>query len=200
MKSAYSSPGTLRPNRYTATALLARVYLYAKDWVNADREASAVINSGLYNLASVTGLFQKTSSETIWDIISNNELLNTEEAGLFIPATATSIPAFRVSNSLLNAFESGDQRKQSWLKSTTVGTPAITYYYPYKYKERLSTSPVKECNIIFRLGELYLIRAEAKAMQDDFSSALQDIIATISCCRLKKKGKWNCSLNGEIDG
>jgi hypothetical protein len=177
MKLSYPSAGKVRPNRITATSLLARVYLYVKDWVNADREATAVINAGLYGLAPITTLFQRNSIETIWEITSNNELLNTEQAGVFIPASATSIPTYPVTNSLLTAFEPGDLRKQNWLKSTIAGNPSVVYYYPYKYKERSSTSPVKEYNIIFRLAELYLIRAEAKAMQDDLTIALQDINA-----------------------
>ena len=67
--------------------------------------------------------------------------------------------------------------KTNWLKTNVVNTPspAITYYYPFKYKERLATSPVKEYNIVFRLAEQYLIRAEARAQLNNLMAAKNDL-------------------------
>src|SRR5690606_9797021 len=42
-----------RPNKWAATALLARVHLYTNDWTGAERESTAIIdNSAMYGLAA----------------------------------------------------------------------------------------------------------------------------------------------------
>lgn len=64
LNNNYPSPGKSRPNKQTAAALLARVYLYQKDWANAQAQASQVINSGLYNLVTdLSSVFAGTGSE-----------------------------------------------------------------------------------------------------------------------------------------
>src|SRR5207244_6787281 len=56
----------VRPTKWAAAALLARVYLYTSDWANADAQATQVINSGLYSLPSaLNDVFLKNSNEAI---------------------------------------------------------------------------------------------------------------------------------------
>lgn len=63
---AYPGGGRVRANKWAATALLARVYLYQKDWVNAEAQASSVINSRLYTpLQAPANIFLANSQETI---------------------------------------------------------------------------------------------------------------------------------------
>lgn len=63
--------------------------------------------------------------------------------------------------SLYDAFEADDNRYTKWVKAST-STPI--YYYPYKYKAgRVVGGTPKEYDMMFRLGEQYLIRAEARA-------------------------------------
>jgi len=50
-----------------------------------------------------------------------------------------------------------------------------TFYYPYKYKNILSSSPTVEDFMILRLGEQYLIRAEASAELGNTAAALADL-------------------------
>jgi hypothetical protein len=62
-------------------------------------------------------------------------------------------------------------RKQDWTTTDTIGgTP---YYYVYKYKGRAGTG--NEYNVVFRLAEQYLIRAEARAHQNEIADAVADI-------------------------
>jgi hypothetical protein len=68
-----------------------------------------------------------------------------------------------LSPQLLDAFEIGDNRKQEWISQVTV--EGEVYYFPYKYKQRDVAPSQTEYLMVFRLGELYLIRAEARAMQ-----------------------------------
>ncbi|MDB5199219.1 MAG: RagB/SusD domain protein [Chitinophagaceae bacterium] len=175
LSNNYPSSGRARPNKQTATALLARVYLYQKDWSNAFIQASQVINSNLYSLATdLNSVFIENSNETIWEIASPSESRNTAEGTLFIPSSATVKPPFTINPYLLNAFETGDKRKTNWLKSNTVS--GTTYYYPYKFKNR-ATSPVTEYDVVFRLAEQYLIRAEAQAngAGNGLSGAINDL-------------------------
>jgi hypothetical protein len=78
---------------------------------------------------------------------------------------------------LLNGFESGDERKNAWIKSTTIN--GITYNFPYKYKVRTTAAgaPKAEYNMVLRLGEQYLIRAEARARQGNIPGAQSDLNA-----------------------
>ncbi len=40
----------IRPNKFAASALLARVYLYINDWTNAQTEATAVLDNDQFDL------------------------------------------------------------------------------------------------------------------------------------------------------
>jgi hypothetical protein len=121
-------------------------------------------------VSNLNNVFIPNSNEIIWQIIRDNT--NTAEGSTFIPASTTAKPVYAITTSLLNSFEAGDQRKVNWLKSNTVSGQA--YYYPFKYKVRVTT-PVSEYEVVFRLAELYLIRAEARAMQNNLTGAKDDL-------------------------
>lgn len=160
-----------QPNKWAATALLARTYLYIGDWANAEAEATAIIdNSGTYSLCvDLNDVFLANSSEAIWQL-KPEALTFTNEASLFI---LTSAPSFAsLSQQLLNSFESGDNRKTNWVDSVTDGN--TTYYYPYKYKVNSGTT-LTEYSMVLRLAEQYLIRAEARANQNNISGAQADL-------------------------
>ncbi|WPQ63364.1 RagB/SusD family nutrient uptake outer membrane protein [Chitinophaga sancti] len=164
------------PIKWAATALLARAYLYMKDYANADLKATSIINhSELYSLEPLKDVFLANSSEAIFQLQPVNYGWNTEDARVFIlPAEgpSSSYPVY-LSNQLLLAFEPGDMRRSVWVDSVTVmGT---TYFYPYKYKSAKLDDPVTEYEMVLRLGEQYLIRAEAKAQLGDLSAAVDNI-------------------------
>ncbi|MCO5950989.1 RagB/SusD family nutrient uptake outer membrane protein [Mucilaginibacter flavidus] len=167
----YSTSTNVRPNQMAAAALLARVYLYQKDWVNAEAQATALINSGAYSLENdLNKVFNNSSVETIFQLARPTS--NTAEGSVFIPGSTFNKPTFIVTNALLNSFENGDKRKIAWLKSNTIS--GTSYYYPYKYKIRNSTT-VTEYYVVLRLAEIYLIRAEARAEQQKLNEALSDL-------------------------
>ena len=172
--TSYPSAGKARPNKWVATALLARVYLYQKDWTRAETQASAVINSNAYSLATdLNAVFLTNSTETLWETAALNGVDNTGIGTSYVASSSTVIPGFSLTANLVNAFEAGDLRKVNWLKTNTVGSQ--TYYYPYKYKERAATTPVKEYNTVLRLDEQYLIRAEARAQLNNIAGAQSDL-------------------------
>jgi hypothetical protein len=173
LPESYDGAGRTRPNKWTAAALLSRVYLYRGAWEAAEAEASAVISSGAYTLLSnLNEVFLAGSREALWQLVPVNSGFNTAEGNAFVPATATQKPTYALAPSLLNAFETGDARKVSWLKSTTTG--GQTYHYPFKYKVRLSTQ-LTEHNTVVRLSEVYLIRAEARAQLQRLPEAREDL-------------------------
>ncbi len=172
MSSDYPSSGKVRPNKWTATSLLARVYLYQKRWNEAEEAATMVINSGIYSLSPINSVFWGNSSEAIWQLLPVLTFLNTADGFTFIPFSTSVKPQYAVTDWLLSSFENNDQRKSSWLNSSTVnGQP---YYYPFKYKIR-SGNTVTEYNMMFRLAELYLIRSEARAMLNHISGSQDDL-------------------------
>ena len=131
MSAGYVTAGKLRPNQYTATALLAKVYLYQKQWALAEAQSSLIINSGQYTLnTSLNDVFLANSTEAIWQLQPVIQGYETPEGASFVPSVSGIIPTYVISNYLLNSFESGDLRESNWLDSTAVN--GQTYYYPYK--------------------------------------------------------------------
>lgn len=172
----------VRPTKWAAAALLARVYLYTEDYVNAEAHATTLINqTSLFSLPSLNNAFLKNSTEAIWQLQPVRTGRNTEDAFLFIiPATGptpTLVNPVYLSPSLLNSFEANDQRKVNgnWINSVTVF--GITYYFPYKYKETTTSGLVTEYLMMFRLAEQYLIRAEARAQLNNIPGAQADLNA-----------------------
>ena len=177
----------LRPNKYAARALLARVYLYMGNWSKAEELATQVINnSSKFNLTLLNETFLKNSNEAIWQLQPVNIGWNTEDARVFIlpatgPTSNSTVDGYPVyiSDRLLNVFEVNDQRKTSWMGSVnlTNSSGAVKYFFPYKYKNATLNASVTEYVMVLRLAEQYLIRAEARAMLENVSGSKSDIDA-----------------------
>jgi hypothetical protein len=160
------------------SAFLAKVYLYRQEWQKAYDAANTVIGSGEYSLEpDLNNVFLDGSQEAIWQLPANGYSQVTAEAGAFIPYNSSVTPNYIFTPFLKNAFESGDQRLQQWAKVTTMNIGGVdqTVYSPYKYKNLYSSAATVEDYMIFRLGELYLIRAEAAAHIGNTSDALDDL-------------------------
>lgn len=176
--SSGSASERVRPTKWAANALLARVYLYFGDYSNAENQASLVINKDFYKLTTLNATFLKNSTEAIWQLQPVKSGRNTDDGVAFIltssgPTANSTRPVF-LSNYLLNSFEANDQRKAigNWLNKITTSS-GITYHFPYKYKN--NSANITEYLMVLRLGEQYLIRAEAKAQQNNLSSAITDL-------------------------
>jgi len=185
-----SSSERTRPTKWVASALLARVYLYVGDFANAEINATTVItNSGLYSLSPLNDVFLKNSSEAIWQLQPTTLYFNTEDARTFIiPSSGltdgddASNPVY-LSSQLLGSFEANDQRATigNWINSITLN--GIEYYFPYKYKNNMEDISItgyeglSEYLMVLRLSEQYLIRAEARAQQNNIAGAQSDLNA-----------------------
>ena len=171
---SYLGPDRSRVNKSAVTALLARVYLYKQEYVNAEIQATNVINNtSSYQIETLPNLFLKSSKETIFQIANVNGYTSLAQtfianSNLFDP------PKCSFTNDFMSAFESGDQRKTNWINLKTVNN--IRYYYPYKYKKLSSSVNLQpECLIVIRLAEQYLIRAEARVIQGKLSEGRDDL-------------------------
>jgi len=174
LPTKYSSLDRVRPNQYTAKALLARVYLYSNQYAEAANEASVVLNeTELFSLLQDPNqVFLLNAKETIWQLQTANAGQNTDEAAYFIFLSVPP-PVVSLNTLLVNSFASNDLRKTKWIKAVPSST--TIWYHAYKYKERDFTATSKEYSIVFRLAEQYLIRAEARAKQGDLIGAKEDL-------------------------
>jgi len=162
-----------RANYWAATALLARVYLYQKNWPAAEREATEIIEkNALFSLESLDNVFLASSKEAIWAVQHSSTQLTTNDAVL-IQGMPTMNSMFIFSAYTLSQFDPLDQRKVKWTK-TIENTTA-----QYKFKTYSNLAGNKsEAPMILRLAEQYLIRAEARTMQPGkISGAIEDIDA-----------------------
>ena len=160
----------VRPNKWAAKALLARVYLYQQDWPNAEAQASAVIGNSQYSLPAITGVFGKNSTESIWQLQQNNTykpynatwegsnfvplfrwsaLSATDKASFLVPSSYNAfityiVPPYYFRPGFVSNFETGDKRKATWTDSTpspaTAPYNGVPYYYPYKYTTQLGAT------------------------------------------------------------
>lgn len=165
----------VRPNKLTATALLARAYLYNGKHADAVAAASKVIeHRDLYELETdLNNTFLAKSREAIWQLrqTEQHDILQnaTPEGFATLPAILYSGRSpFPLSDQLMNAFEPGDRRRAGWLDSAVNSNPGLPplSYYATKYKignPNRSFGPASEYYMVLRLAELFLIRAEANA-------------------------------------
>jgi starch-binding outer membrane protein, SusD/RagB family len=175
----------VRPTKWAASALLARAYLYMGDYPNSEIESSKVIaNTTLFTLLPLNSIFLKNSQEAVWQTQPGLLGWNTQDAMTFHLSSAPIGPSgskpVHLSQNILNAFETNDQRKAQWVGSR-VDVSGTTFYFPMKYKIGAqnsavnSTTTLTEYSMMLRLGEQYLIRAEARARQNNISGAIADL-------------------------
>lgn len=164
---------------YALNAALAKYYLYQEDWVEAEQYATSVITSGKYTLepefASV--VTNEFTSESIFEVgyttgedpgTNGNIGLNYIFVGRRELIPSNQLPA------MLNSENSGDRFSSlkfdpDNLKGNDNGFSVAKY----------GTADENNNNVVvFRLAEMYLIRAEARTQQSKVTgsnSAQQDI-------------------------
>jgi hypothetical protein len=171
---SFSLGEKVEPNKWAATALLARTYLYEKKWSDAENQAGLIIGSQLFSLvADLNSVFLMNSDEAIWQLMPVAPGFNTNEGPyLVVASNPTRVTA---SQHVTDVFETDDQRATSWIGTYDNGTDS--YNFAYKYKVNFRDEPLTEYYMILRLAEQYLIRAEARAMQSNLSGAVDDLNA-----------------------
>lgn len=176
--SLTASAERVRPTKWAASALLARVYLYLGDYENALSESNFVLsNTAVFSLKkNLNEVYLKNSLESIWQIqIPLPTTINTTDGSYFIlrarPSTGFQNSS-TISDELKNSFEIADKRKSNWMHDTTIS--GQVYTFPYKYKI-FSASIVNEYSMVLRVSEQYLIRSESNAQLGNTSAAISDL-------------------------
>ncbi|MCW8313857.1 RagB/SusD family nutrient uptake outer membrane protein [Sphingobacterium sp. InxBP1] len=182
-------PGTVgttsraQVNRSAAKALLARVYLFQKNYQKAEQYATEVINkTDLYTLLPKSDLgkvFLKDSKEAILQL--GPAVMNTNgytvEGSTFLPTPTSTVANYELTQNLLAAFESNDARRAAWIKeSNYLGKRT---FQPFKYQNYNQTVALSsgrtEVPMLLRLSEQYLIRAEARSQLNNSTGAREDL-------------------------
>ncbi len=162
-------------------ALLARVYLFQKDWTNAYAMANDVItNSGvaLVNSSDLIAQWAQPDlpiSEALleFSIPKDSEGNVSSSMASYFGYNETSYANYVASNDLIDLYENNDLRKQLFLNvnlSTLVNgvlTP-VSYSFTRKFQDNAGY-------IAFRLSEMYLIRAEAALENNQSDVAMADV-------------------------
>ncbi len=174
-----------RPNKLAAKALLAKTFLYTKEWKKASDLCTEVL-SEVQNpdLIPLNQVFITDSDAMIWELtadITEGSFLNyVPELFIYITSWNNMLPpidefnfpyaAGYLSQNLVDSFDTDDQRLENWILEFTVS--GTQYYEPFKYQSDVSG---EESLAILRMADIYLTRAEALAQQDDFINAMADV-------------------------
>jgi len=163
-------------SKEAAQALLSRVYLYKEDYANAESLATAVINSGKYNLVAngsyadqfLTGNSSEAILEIVFSLADNpgsdhlGGMYKESGYGDYLP-----------SNDLFNIMTDGDVRKTMF--ATDVNLSGI-YGSLRVNKYPSSGADIGTDNLpVIRLSEVYLNRAEARAKSGNDAGAQADV-------------------------
>lgn len=177
-----NAPGSTRPyiDRNGAYAIQARVYLYGGMWAEAATAATNAINGRpLVNLDQVafSGMYNQTNAnagEMIWNV----QFESGQSGPTFLVFFATNArsyfrPALEIATtSGTDGLIQSDDIRYNAFFSTIGGGLAVT-----KYKGKGTVVDGNTNYIPFRTGEMYLIRAEARARNSQEAQALDDLNA-----------------------
>ena len=158
--------------RSAADAFLARVYLYLEQWDKAEQYASKVIDNGNYALGTIQDLIDdKETAESIWELAYSSSFTNQQSTYWRSPDQGGRHewgPSKELMQLLADPTVGGD-RKAFYQDFSSAQVP--DYFVGTLYHR----STLDDDVIIFRLAEQYLIRAEARANQQNVSGALSDL-------------------------
>lgn len=158
----------------TVWALKARFYLYQSNWEKAEEYASKIIDDTHYKLVSPYNSFfandVRGTEESIFELFYNGTSEVNNHRGQWQPQINGGTRQWAPNEtliSLLNNKDTGGNR------NTLIATDTQNRWYGNLYYR----SPASDPTYIFRLAELYLIRAEARAHLQNLPGAVQDLNA-----------------------
>jgi len=167
----------VRATKKTVWALKARFHAYREQWALAESYATNVINDATnYTLVKPFGAwFQANvvgSKESILETAYSSVLTNTHRNSWLPPERGGIRSWFPVDSFVtpMNDPTIGGTRKVLIAKAATGLWYGQLYY----------RSPATDPSYVIRLAEIYLLRAEARAEQDNFTGAEEDINAVRS--------------------
>ncbi|MFC3559972.1 RagB/SusD family nutrient uptake outer membrane protein [Pedobacter jamesrossensis] len=163
----YTNKIVNRAGKDVANAIKSRLQLYRSQWVEAEALATTVIGSARYSLVSTSNYaniwLAKNSTESIFELDYNSADQNSIAFYYYTTATGGR-NEISSSNTLNSAHEANDVRKDI---NFTIGAPNATPAIPAGKTRKFSRISTGDDNVIlFRLAEMYLIRAEARVRQN----------------------------------
>lgn len=152
-------------NKWAATALRARAYLYMGDYAKALADANTVIESKEY------ALYDQTNYDKVWAAEGTSEsileFLTTDNynaqrytPGYYTDANGYAECAFNTDGALYKYLSTHPEDIRSKMIKDQTNVKSAPGYYPAKYPGRNNSTYVHNPKII-RLSEVYLIAAEA---------------------------------------
>ena len=182
-------------NEYTVYALRARVALYMRDYEEAIKYSSKIIDSDMYFLSSVHSQIDGMnyydymwqydhSSEVIWKVGFTSTNYGGALGTVFFNYDYSSFkPDYVPAKWVLDLYGSNDLRYNAYFYEAQTGyTHGLTWPLLYKYwGNQTLYSEAQLLNVsmpkVFRLSEQYLIRAEAYCQLEtpDYAKAGKDI-------------------------
>ncbi|SEW52824.1 RagB/SusD family nutrient uptake outer membrane protein [Chitinophaga arvensicola] len=157
----------IRINKWYVKAMLARVYLFTKDYDKAWQYANEVIGrTDLFQLESLNNVFSISSREVIFQLKQTNTIPTRGNA----TPEGYSLSSRYLSPMLMNAFEADDNRKTAWVRAIPGDQYTPAGFTPNKYKinqyNRVPGGDLSEYYVVMRLAEMYLVRAEANMLRN----------------------------------
>ena len=170
-----------RATKKTVYALKSRFYLYQKNWAKAEEFASKLIvdstaTTGFKLIKPYNSFFANNvrgTQESIFEIFYNGTTEVNGHRGQWQPQTTGGTRQWAPNDtlvSLLNNAAIGGTR------STLVAKDNQNRWYGNLYYRNPGSDP----SYVFRIAELFLIRAEARAQQDKIAEGLADLNAVRS--------------------
>ncbi|HEX7367215.1 MAG TPA: RagB/SusD family nutrient uptake outer membrane protein [Pelobium sp.] len=168
--------------KYSAKALLAKVYLYANNYDKAFETADDVIKNGGYSLLSnanyvASWASRNPSTESIFELALEPTFSATSLGSYYEASNSGTFRMFAATDDLLNIYSATDIRGKNSL-FTSVNISGNNFYFTKKYAAgSINATPIK----LLRLSEMYLIRAESAVEKTtpDFTQANQDLSTII---------------------
>lgn len=171
-----------------ATALEARVKLHMHDWAGAYTAATKLINSGKYplinNLADLQNYwYNDGTQEDIYQCFASvSELSGGNPTFLnYTNSTAAYNPSYVPTKTIIDMYDNADIRKSTYFANLNVNINSVETNidlinkYPGNpaFNTAGAISKYVNASKVFRIGEMYLVAAEAAAGNNDAANALK---------------------------
>ncbi|MCR2005204.1 RagB/SusD family nutrient uptake outer membrane protein [Bacteroides acidifaciens] len=199
-------------NEYTVHALRARVSLYMKNWDDAIKYSTKVIESNRYRLSSCTNAITNGvshykymwnndfSTETIWQVGFTVTSYGGALGRIFANYDYVSLrPDYVPAEWVINLYDNNDLRVTTFFQNQTTSY-GLTWPLLIKYFGNESFIENRILHVcmpkVFRLSEQYLIRAEAYVQkeQPEYGKAGTDI-STLRLARYSTYGSGTTPMN-----
>jgi len=176
-------------NQGAALALLAEIYAWKHDYMNAEKYCNEVMSKGysLESLADYKKIWQGNSKESIFELNMLFDAVSNEATSGFFNIFLTDPyirnkainDAWPVGEEMRNKFEEGDKRADSIMTLSSGGNNKyiLTKYDGVNYYDPNNTSNYVVSNnlVLIRLADIYLLRAEARYKNGNITGAQDDL-------------------------